>query len=454
MKSTHFARNWHSWSMARWLVLLVFLPIVAASLWAVWLVAHEFRSQREYVQAIAPIRAAGYPLGDAWSEHTFRVKTHREGTALWSQILMLSASLDTQLAVQRPYLGDSEWLPDLDPIQVWPENESVGEFLNEARPMFDLIRLASSAPTPVWQPMLFCGEGTLLIEVYQARTVMDLLQLDFEHAIYNEDPPRALAALQSMQTTTDAFHWNMSLFDVLSNHAFRLTFYQSIQRSLAAQRWNEEQLKTIMDLLQNPLPLSLQWQASWRAQQAFMVSVLENSTVPGPDLLAFRFPTAKLQLMRTYEDLANLADESSADLVRQATEYEAELTEKLQEMQNLDMRLVGQFLPAIGAYARSFAKVETAHRLTLTAVAIKRFQLAHQRWPDELSELTELGLTASVWTIPEAGSFSYAVQDGTATLLGIANESMVPSVIPYFSFDSVEADTGKKDATTARVTIK
>ena len=74
----------------RWLVPLVCLPLLAFAIYASWLGYLEYQASRELEALIAPIRAAGEPLGDAWLEQHFRQTTSSEGTAAWSEISMLS----------------------------------------------------------------------------------------------------------------------------------------------------------------------------------------------------------------------------------------------------------------------------------------------------------------------------------------------------------------------------
>jgi hypothetical protein len=67
--------------------------------------------------------------------------------------------------------------------------------------------------------------------------------------------------------------------------------------------------------------------------------------------------------------------------------------------------------PAVNAAAATYARNERETRWTLTAVAIKEFQLQRQRWPDSLDELTSVGLSASDWMATDSDAFGYQISD-------------------------------------------
>src|SRR5690606_25834757 len=87
----------------------------------------------------------------------------------------------------------------------WDEEPAVAEFLQWMRPVIDDIQAATEYPTPVWQPIEFRGYSTLLEELQNSRSLVRLLSLDVEHALYHGESDRALRSLQAMQGVADAF---------------------------------------------------------------------------------------------------------------------------------------------------------------------------------------------------------------------------------------------------------
>ncbi|MCA9132419.1 MAG: hypothetical protein KDA45_04670 [Planctomycetales bacterium] len=408
LRPTAATGHWKMFSI-RWLVPLVGIPLLCGIIYAGWMGYREALAKRELEVLLAPILAAGEPLGDAWLEQRFRQTTSDEGTAAWSRILLLSRSLGWGVQNELPIVGTGQYLQVLDPNAPWEDNQRVGDFLDEARPVIDLVHQAAQYPTPVWQPLNFDGVGTLLPELQESRSVARLLQLDFDHAVMNRDPERALRALQSLQTTAAAFDWEMFMVGELVHMALLGQHRQAIRRSLYADLWTAEQLVTLMSQLRQPQPVARKWKASLQTEQAMALATLRSASSPLSELALPASATAELQLFRFYEAAMAVAGDDQEQLSRGSQGLEKSLP--LGDRQSVDHILVGFFAPALQAYAEAFNREERKRRLTLTALAIKRFQLAQQRWPSGLEELVEVGLTVDEWTLPGLGPLGYRVED-------------------------------------------
>lgn len=67
-------------------------------------------------------------------------------------------------------------------------------------------------------------------------------------------------------------------------------------------------------------------------------------------------------------------------------------------------------------FSQWLEREEDSRRFALTAVAIKRFELKHGRWPDRLDELDGVGVRASDRRTVSGGPFGYEVADDSAYL--------------------------------------
>ena len=206
-----------------------------------------------------------------------------------------------------PIVGNGKTLRTLEAGAKWEADALVDDFLEQARPLFDLLYDAAKYPTPVWQPMEFHGIETLLPELQDSRQIQRLLQLDFEHAIVHSDTERALRDLQAMQTTADAYDWNMFLVGQLVNIALHGLHHQSIQRSLYADVWSAEQLEQLMAQVRQPLPLEKSWNATIESEKVMSLSAVSGSrSLPGEVELALS-AESKLALLRMYDEIQALA---------------------------------------------------------------------------------------------------------------------------------------------------
>lgn len=388
----------------KWLVPLVVVPLVGFAVYIGWLLLIDYRASQELSLLMKPIRAAGTSPEDAWIAKRFAETTSSEGTAAWSEIIMLSGSVGWNAINDLPIIGNGETLRTLEVGGHWGEQALVDDYLKEAQPLLDLIYETEKYPTPVWQPMDFRGFGTLLPELQESRQIARLLQLDFEHAILGNDRERAMRDLQAMQTTADAFDWDLFMVGELINAALRGMRYTAIQRSLYADVWTKEDLERLIAEAQQPLPLAQSWQRSLESEKAMAVAYMQGPLFS---------PTNRLLLLGRYAEMEALAGSSPGQFAIGARALEHQWEEG--HADEISKFLLGELQPAIGAYAVAFDRTERTRRLVLTSLAVKLFQLTNERWPKDLQELTQVGLQSEDWTLPGIGPLGYAIQDDGQT---------------------------------------
>ncbi|MCA9160252.1 MAG: hypothetical protein KDA72_18095, partial [Planctomycetales bacterium] len=258
------------------------------------------------------------------------------------------------------------------------------------------------------------------------------------HAIVHSDTDRALRDLQAMQTTANAFDWDMFLVGELVNIALRSIYYESIQRSLYADVWSTEQLEQLMEQVGQPLPLAQSWNASIESEKAMALSYVSGSQPPQPIGLLLS-AESKLDLMRKYAEIQSLSGVPLGRLSRKAAELERTWESERSGI-GVDT-LSSTILPAVFGYANAFERWERNRRLVLTSLAVKRFQAANNRWPAHLLELTQVGLSPEDWTLPGIGSLGYAIEpDGkTACVWAVGDkDSDVAGQCPDYAGDKLK----------------
>lgn len=338
---------------------------------------------------------------------------------------MLSGSVGWNAINDLPIIGNGETLRTLEVGAQWKSQALVDDYLHEAQPLLELIYEAEKYPTPVWQPMDFRGFGTLLPELQDSRQIARLLQLDFEHAILGSDRERAMRDLQAMQTTADAFDWNLFMVGELINAALRGMRYMAIQRSLYADVWTKEDLARLIVEAQQPLPLAQSWQRSLESEKAMAVAYMQ-----GPMFS----PTNRLLLLGRYAEMEALAGSNPGEFAIGAGTLEHQWEER--HADELSKFWLGNLQPAIRAYAVTFDRTERSRRLVLTSLAVKLFQMTNERWPTDLQELTQVGLQSEDWTLPGIGPLGYAIQDeGQTACVWGANETNPNATLSVVSDD-------------------
>lgn len=400
------------WSSISWLVPLVVIPVVGFAIYLGWIVFKEYQAYRQMDALITPIRAAGPSPQDAWLAQRFAETASSEATAAWSEILMLSGGVGWKATGDLPIIGTGTALRTLEIGAKWEDQKLVDDYLNEARPLLDLIYQAGKYPTPVWQPLGFRGFGTFLNQLQDSRQVARVLQLDFEHAIVGRDRVRAMRDLQAMQNTADAFDWDLFIVGELVNVALRSMRYGAIQRSLYADVWVTEDLEMLIDQTKRPLPLAQSWQRSMESEKAMAISYMEGPLFS---------PSSRLRLLEQYAQMEAVAGSPPGRFTKRASELE----QQWKETGGGEDMLSGSLLPAVSAYAATFDRLERSRRLVLTSLAVKLFQLTNERWPKDLQELKQVGLNSEDWTLPGIGSLGYEIQaDGQKACVWGLDESV------------------------------
>lgn len=88
--------------------------------------------------------------------------------------------------------------------------------------------------------------------------------------------------------------------------------------------------------------------------------------------------------------------------------------------------------PGSFALARNLARLETERRWTVTAIAIRQYRNQFEKWPDRLTQLSRVGLTADQWCFEPGKPFGYQIsRDGSEARL------WTPDVEDYLSNPNV-----------------
>lgn len=427
---------------------LASVPLVIAALCLSALGIHESLVAGRVRTEVAQIREAGHPTDDVSMSRWHAEKTSPDGTKAWSEILRLVDAGSTSFGrIERvPYVGSAPIPGEIAPSGEWAEEAEVGEYLYWMRPVIDQIHEATEYPVPVWQPIEFQGFDTPLPELQDARTIIRLLSLETEHALYQQDAERALRALDSMRRVAAAFDWPLCMVCDLVQIAHRGTHQSMIRRSMATGIWNEDQLRRLTDQLGPPREVSQRWRDVIAGERAMMMaSVLDThlsddlwgSNAP-PALVRqwlFVLPSVRERLLQNYQALQSVAAGGLDELTQRAENLQQTWTSETGESQSfvlLPAQVQGLFLPAVVSYAVAIEREETSRRFALTALAIKRFQLQTGHWPENLSQLERVGLEASDWETVSGGRFGYEATDGRAYLWSYERhkESAVSSTRP------------------------
>ena len=423
-----------TWHFARWLVPVLSLPVLVGTIAIGWLGFREVRAMQT-VRDLNVLQDTSSSTSDAWLDENHRASTSTVGTAIWSKVYLLMFAANYEDQKNLSLVGSKSLSPILDRGQPWEEDEPVATYLSEMRPVIELIHQAAQLPTPVWQPLAFNGPSTLLHEPQEARNVARLLQLEAEYALYHGDSQSALRAIDSLHATAEAIGWNISVPTQLYHLSMQDLYLRTIQRSLHAEVWSSEQLEQFLSQLKQPIDVADSFRRGLKAERAWVDSMLNSNQSEFAGSRLVKFPSAKLELQRKYLELQGLADSASSRFSTHVQEHE----NAIRRSEGAAGMLVNYYLPIARAYAAALDAKEQLRQITRVAVAVKRFQLEHQRLPEDLSELSKVGLSSDDWTVVGVGRLGYSVEGDRAYVWGLGlQDRTIAATRPTLETDDSE----------------
>ena len=417
MKSTSMASTkkevTNRWSMrTRFALLGLAAPVLILCCCIAWYGIHEWRAASVVDARLQQIRSEGSPVDNDSLEAYFLKHASQVGTVAWSEIGAFCASAMGRDKL--PIVGSGKIVNLSENPDV---RAQVDDFLERMEPVVAKIHAASELPTPVYQPTAFQGHGTLLGALQQSQQIMNVTCLDADFAVQTGDTARALRDFQSMQGVAEAFNWDFFLVGksiYLSHLAER---WRAMARSLKADHWNAEELDELRNMVGPSPNTAASWRRSLDGERAMWIehlsSAVENldtATLAGDvPLLVFlwhgpyRTQVSLLDQLQLYREMAS---DDLAGFVKRGQELA--LRQNAIQGAPFQYYLSTQFLNSLPAH---FLRIENDRRLLLTAIACKQFQLKFERWPEQLSELTQVGSKPSEWTTVDNGPLGYT-RDG------------------------------------------
>ncbi len=351
-------------------------------------------------------------IGGKWIEQHFKQTTHTEGTVAWNKIrlmcrldhgeqwksftLLLNNGVTSEGQTKQEKL---DWSKERERLE-----RELDAFLDEMQPLVELVHESSQVAMPVWQPIGFYGGGVDLSFMHDVRTISQLLSLEVYQAMKDSDSERGLAGIRSLKAIADACNWELGWVCTWTNNHLRSYLHGAVRKSLATEFWNSNQLDQINLLFKQPVDPVHEWRILFAAERTRIPLIIEQLTARKlKDLLSFK---EQLDVYKQYDLTVSSGEAMLGKNKRLAAQLRAgyhrenigsvALQETLQDV-----------VPSVTFCSITIEETENQRRLTVSAVAIKRFQLEQQRWPKSLEELAQVGLSIDDWTIPGLRNLGY-----------------------------------------------
>jgi len=399
--SNGFANRKSAWYLrfSTWVALfgLMLAAIVSVFTW------REMAAARELNEELSRDRQAGLPVDKESLAAWYHSQTSTEGTLEWSEIVTLASS---QLISSRMQLFNTVESPDPPFPEDSPEYfEHLKDFIGEVQPLLDRIRAAGTLQKPVWIPIPFDAYWD---RFSTSRYVLQLVSLECKAAVHDRDATRALQSLETMQNCVAAFDWNLGWVSTNISMSHRHTLYDSLQRSLEVDLWDEDHLALLKETVR-PLDLNQAWQ---KMLDVSRVDLAESSR----GMVDFMpLPSVKKRM---------------ADQLQRSRSFAKEGYRGLSERSKRQLPYFGnhwwsdqQF--QYGEIGKVFLLLENQRRFTMAAIELKRFSLENKRLPTDLRELDQFSRGGVELENCDGIRFDYDIDSDrkAATLWGRINEA-------------------------------
>lgn len=400
-------RMFHWRRPALWLC----LPVVIVLAAGIWFASREFMAARRYEATIQTLRDNSRPVSNADLQTIYEAATRRDATRQWNRALFLINSL-----AQSPAAQISQLEPQITPGETWEHEEDVQKLVEKARPALDLLHEATLKTGPVWQPVEFDGFNTSPRPLGYASYAADMLAFEVEDALWSGDGDRATRAISDIFETAEAFNLPVFMVSQYLGNYMHSRGYSLIRRGLSADVWSEEQIDTLSNFVNHPIDISQSWPQMVDGDVGAMIAGLdEEDTEARPIAQAMLHWIATLPSGKeaAVNQLLAFRDCPTADISR----FREKLVELSSSRDTLLLHAVHrnymntQWYETIGF---GLAGAEDERRLAATSLAIKKFQLANDRWPEELTDLVTEGLPRQCLASVDKQRFGFETEDGIA----------------------------------------
>lgn len=348
------------------------------------------------------------PLGNDSLSEQFARDTSDANTAAWSDVLLAALAIERSRAPDID-VDDSSGKPlDMpqDPLLKLTKQVTEAEVqrMKRAAPVIAAIDRLSQDSSPVWQNTVFNSFDTSLEVLQDSRVLSRLLTDECRVAIATDDQDRAFDAMRMMPAVADAMQQDFCIVTDLVSSALHGQHRTVIQESLEIGFWDDVQaLHRIADQLADDRDHQQRWQKNLRGELAMLMQVLHASpddllgtSVVHP-LSAFPFgiaPAMQWEFLDGYDRVIALQGAGTRQHVKRVSQEETQFVSSDVRLANwaafpfaTSQPIKAMVLPAVQGYATAIARGEQERIWTLTALAIKAYQIREGRWPLSLAEL-------------------------------------------------------------------
>jgi hypothetical protein len=407
----------------RWILLTFPIVLIGGCLAGVVVLRTTANSNLE--AKLKELSAKGFSVDNDSAAAIHQQASSTKDQETWISVLdAFNTTAINQECKSLPVVGNGPEVPPLG--QEWVEQVEVEEFLAKHADSLKQLVSISQDNGPVNLPIQFKSVATLLPYTQNMRTVARVLILEANLAARAKDSEREFRAINAMFGCSMALKGEPIIVSNLVSIAIAGMAQAQLQSAILGDRLGVDHL----DKLQSRVVLTADPQAfpfALRGEAGLFVSTIRN--LQGDSLespLSSKAMAAvgigDLAALR-YLELIESASEVPTDNLQMFRDSMANIEQSFQANQSMlaapATKMAAQILPAFGAASNAQIRIKMSSDLCILAMAIRRYEKSHGQLPDELSQLSELGIDLSKFKMVDGNLPKYQLtNDSPESALG------------------------------------
>jgi hypothetical protein len=253
--------------------------------------------------------------------------------------------------------------------------------------------------------------STILEPLHRCRGVMLMLESDAQLRAEDEDAAGALESCRALLVAARSIGDEPYLIAMLVRVAGQQLMVNALERTLAqSEKPPAGELQAMQELLAREIDVPILFNAirgerggydkliDTLASQKMKLSTLRGLVRPGPgntveDWLLDLFPGAVTSGRAEHLRLMNRAVEGARLPIHEQKDAFDKVDKATRETSSILVRLV---MPAVTKVSEANRRSQANLRSAMVALAVERYRLEHDRWPDTLADVVKAGLLDAV----------------------------------------------------------
>lgn len=407
------------------LLIVLGLPVLlCCGLATTWFV-RESSARAEVDRMLSELEERGQPIGNESLTRYRASLSSDENAARWMAVLERIGAKpfqDTTRGV--PFVGVVPDAATEYPVrgEVWGYEDAAREFLEQNASLRSEMHDVVEGTGPIRTKLEFDSYNTLLPYVQHTRDAARIVMLENRVAVHDGDAEGSLHAILAMLGIARSIEHEPLMVSQLVYSAVVAMAAKEIGHALESDLLDEDQLNAIGKELEHFGDYKRSYQVGMSGERAMVMAVFgggESTIEAGPPIRSSRDQLASLELFETAEKA--IEEATMADFLERLDQHDSLITQRISSgnlLTQFDTMLTGLLMPAIRPFGQACAETAQEVRMAKIAIALRQFERKFDRWPQDLGELTQVGVdSGSADLVPFGGKpFGYKVLENEVEL--------------------------------------